>query len=96
MYGTVAKMRLKPGAEPAMVALMDDYDSDTVPGFVNTYAFRLDSEPDTYFMVAVFQDKASYQANADSPEQHQRYLQYRELLAAEPEWHDGEIIASRA
>ena len=31
-------------------------------------------------------------ANADDPRMHERYLQYRELLEAEPEWHDGEII----
>jgi hypothetical protein len=33
-------------------------------------------------------------ANAASPEQHARYEQYRALLTAEPEWHDGEIVHS--
>ena len=32
--------------------------------------------------------------NANSPEMHQRYLRYRELLTEEPEWHDGEAIYS--
>jgi hypothetical protein len=31
-------------------------------------------------------------ANADSPEQHQRYLAFREILESDPEWQDGEIV----
>ena len=34
----------------------------------------------------------AYVANADSQEQHERYLQMREWLTADPEWHDGEIV----
>jgi len=30
--------------------------------------------------------------NADSPEQNTRYLEFRDLLEADPEWHDGEIV----
>ena len=44
-------------------------------------------------MLAVgFKDKEAYVANAQSPEQHERYLQMIEHLESEPEWQDGEII----
>jgi hypothetical protein len=38
-----------------------------------------------------FTDKAAYLATAASPAQQARYDQFRALLVAEPEWHDGEI-----
>jgi hypothetical protein len=41
-----------------------------------------------------FESKEAYQKNAASPEQNARYEEYRALLDADPEWHDGEIIAS--
>jgi hypothetical protein len=43
-------------------------------------------------LATVFTSKEAYLANAGSPEQHQRYLAMRELLAADPDWHDGEIV----
>jgi hypothetical protein len=45
-------------------------------------------------LAVVFDSKEAYEANANSPEQHQRYLEYRDLLAADPEWHDGDIVHS--
>jgi hypothetical protein len=57
-----------------------------------SYLFRPDQNPydrDTVFLVALFDDAASYQANADSPDQNQRYLEMRELLEDDPEWMDG-------
>ena len=54
----------------------------------------MDADPRTLMLVVAFTDREAYHANAASPEQHQRYLRYRELLEAEPEWHDGEIIFS--
>ena len=43
-------------------------------------------------MAVIFDDRASYVANANSPEQNARYLQMVELLEGAPEWHDGEIM----
>ena len=39
--------------------------------------------------MAVFDDEASYKANADSPDQSQRYLELRALLDDDPDWMDG-------
>ena len=91
MYGTVAKMRIKPGMEQALSAVSEQAKTD-VSGIVGQYVYRMDSEPDVYYLAVMFRDKESYEANAASPDQHERYLAYRDLLAAEPEWHDGEIV----
>ncbi|MGH2830845.1 MAG: hypothetical protein ACRDJM_10220, partial [Actinomycetota bacterium] len=56
------------------------------------YTYKLDSDPNTLILVAAFKDKASYQANANSPEQDKWYQRFREFMTVDPEWMDGEII----
>ena len=92
MYGTVARLQVKPGSEQELMKLNKEYEGLNVPGFRGTYVYRSDTEPNTYWMAVAFADKAAYQANAESPEQDKRYQQMRALLAADPEWHDGEIV----
>ena len=45
-------------------------------------------------LVAVFQDKASYEANADDPEQDKWFKEVMEMFEAEPDWNDGEIVVA--
>ena len=92
MYGTVARMRLKPGAEAQIAALMRQYETLNIPGQRMTYVYRMDNDPNMVMMAVIFDDKASYVANANSPEQNARYQQMVALLEAPPEWHDGEIL----
>jgi quinol monooxygenase YgiN len=94
MYGTVARFRALPGKREEMLRGLKEYDSLSIDGWVVDYAFQMDGDPDEFFMVAVFKDKAAYMANADAPAQHERYLKWRALLAADPEWHDGEVVAT--
>jgi antibiotic biosynthesis monooxygenase (ABM) superfamily enzyme len=94
VYGTVAHMRIKPGAEAKLLQLMRDFEALNIPGYAFERIYRLDADSDTYVVVVGFDSKEAYLANANSPEQHARYLEYRELLSAEPEWHDGEIVYS--
>jgi heme-degrading monooxygenase HmoA len=94
MYGTVARMRIKPGMEQKLMELTRRADMRNIPGLRSEAVYRLDGKTDEYFLVVAFESKEAYQANASSPEQHQRYLEYRALLAAEPEWNDGEIVDS--
>jgi hypothetical protein len=63
----------------------------TVEGQRATYVVVPDHWRDEVWLLAVFDDKATYDKNAASPEQHQEYLKYRALLDAEPEWIDGKI-----
>lgn len=91
MYGTCARTRVKPENRDQLVKVFENQSYDThVSGFVKSYVL-FENETDTAWMFAVFQDKASYDANAHDPAQHERYKEYRALLEEEPEWHDGEI-----
>jgi hypothetical protein len=54
----------------------------------------MDRDPNELYMAVAFKDKESYVANARDPKQDERFRKMREFLAADPDWHDGEIIAS--
>jgi hypothetical protein len=92
MYGTVARLRAKPGAGPALETLMAEYETLEIPGHVATYVYRLDGGDDDYYLTVVFDDRESYRRNADDPAQDTRYRRMRELLELDPKWHDGEIV----
>ena len=91
MYGTIAKLRVKAGKEEELRQVFEG-ESENTPGFVSAHVYRMDDDPQTLMLAVVFTDRESYRANAESPDQHEEYLRYRELLEEEPEWHDGEII----
>jgi quinol monooxygenase YgiN len=93
MYGTVARMNVKPGMESQLDAEMKTYESLNIDGFVGTTVFRMDGNPNEYYMAVVFRDKASYMKNADDPAQDARYQRFRALLTGDPEWHDGEVVS---
>jgi quinol monooxygenase YgiN len=92
MYGTVAKMRVKPGRLKAMRKLTSDDDMMKIPGLVSTTVYQLDKDPNELIMAVVFSDKESYVKNAESPEQNKRYEEFVALLEGAPEWNDGEVI----
>ena len=93
MYGTIARVRVKRGAEAELMRLGQE-SAGQEPGFVFQHVYRTDADPQEFYLVVGFESKEAYQANANSHEQHQRYEQYRALLETEPEWHDGEIVDS--
>ena len=90
MFGTVYKMRTKPGKKADALKTMMSEDRK-IAGAAAFYVF--DTGPDELHGVAVFDDEKTYRANANDPEQDKWYRQLRELLVAEPEWHDGTITA---
>ena len=92
MYGTIARLQVKPGSMEALQAWGSSRGVDTIPGYVTQYVFRMDSNSDELYLVIIFTDKASYVANAQTPLQNSRYAEMRTMLAADPEWHDGEVI----
>ena len=94
MYGTVARLQLKPGVETNLKEEMDKYPALKIPGFVSTMLYRMDRNANDCYLAVAFKDKESYHANARDPKQDERYQRLRALLAADPEWHDGEIIWS--
>lgn len=96
MYGTVARMRVKLGAEERLNALMREYEELHVPGYRATYVYWMDADPREAYIAVIFDTKENYDRNADSPEQDKRYREMLTLLDGEPEWHDGEITAYAA
>jgi hypothetical protein len=93
MYGTIARFRIKPGVKDEFITAMDSFGGVFIPGWVADYYFQMDNDPEEFYLIAIFKDKETYLANADSAEQHKRYLVFRSFLTDDPEWHDG-FIAS--
>ena len=96
MYGSVFRMKVKPGKNQAIADLFSEWDRERqrqVPGAIGGFVLRPDRAAGELIRVAVFKDKASYRANADDPAQHEWYMRMRELLEDDPEWEDGEYIA---
>ncbi len=94
MYGTVARLRLKPGMEAKLREDLDRYPALKIPGFLSTMLYRMDDDANDCYLVVAFKDNESYHANAHDPKQDERYQRMRAILAADPDWHDGEIVWS--
>lgn len=92
MYGTVARMRAKPGAEARLAEQMRTFEEARVEGAIGSYVYRMDSDPSEYYLAVIFTNKEAYVANANSPEQDARYRELLAYLEGPPEWHDGEIV----
>ena len=90
MYGTIARMRVKPGQRDAFMAW-----GRALPmadGEQAAMMYQMDADPNEFYLAVAFTTKEAYVANANSPEQHQTFLQMMNFLESEPEWHDG-IVA---
>jgi heme-degrading monooxygenase HmoA len=88
-------MQLQPGRRHELVELFETFQTRSISftsGGIALYIFKLDEDPDRAVVVAVFDARDSYRANAASQEQGNVYQDMRDLLAADPEWYDGEII----
>lgn len=97
MYGTIARLHPSPGREADLEAYGRRVSELKVPGYRVSYVFHPDVNPydrPTSFLVAIFDDEASYRANADDPAQHERYLEMRSMLDDDPEWMDGTFVIS--
>ena len=93
MYGTIAKVCVKPGKIEELKQWTERFESP--PGGVAISAYQMDADPSELYIAVLFESREAYVANAESPEQHEQYLQMLQLLEGEPEWHDGEIVSHR-
>jgi quinol monooxygenase YgiN len=91
MYGTVARTRVKPENREALQKVFSSRTEGQMPPGYRAGYLLFENDSDVAWLLAVFDDRASYDANADDPEQHQMYVEYRALMEEEPEWHDGRI-----
>jgi quinol monooxygenase YgiN len=95
MFGSVFRIRPKSGKFPEIRKLMEGQEQEgrlKSSGWQGTHVLQ-EKNGDVWIM-AVFKDEPSYRANASSPEQDKAYRQMRDLLEADPEWHDGTIEMS--
>jgi quinol monooxygenase YgiN len=92
MYGTIARMKIDPTRIEELKAVGDSM--GTAPGQVARYVYQMDADPGVVYLVVVFASKEAYWANAQSPEQNERFMRLRALLLEDPDWHDGEIVGA--
>ncbi len=92
MYGTVARMRVKPGMQKQWQELMREQMARNIPGHETSYVYRMDADPNAYILAVVFESREAYVANANSPEQDASYRRLLDVLEGPPEWNDGTIV----
>lgn len=90
MYGTIAKITIDPAHLNDIKALSQRM--GTAPGQIARYVFQMDANPGELYLVGIFESREAYWANAQSAEQHARFMEMRALFTGDPEWHDGEIV----
>ena len=93
MFGTIAKMKFKPGSVDKMQEDMKAFEDRQVKGFLFNTVYRSQTDPDEIWLVVGFEDEASYRANADDPRTDEMARKMQEMMAAPPEWHDGDIVS---
>jgi heme-degrading monooxygenase HmoA len=96
MYGSVARWRVKPGKEQELEQVAEELMRQPLPGSRAVYLYRMDSDPQEYWVAGVFDSKTAYTTNSNTPEQDARFQRLRALMEGDPEWHDGEIVVSRS
>jgi heme-degrading monooxygenase HmoA len=95
MYGTVARMKVKPENVDKLREIFEAQGSRrTIPGYVTSYVLH-ENDTDDHWLFVVFENRESYDRNADDPAQDADYQEFRALMEADPEWHDGEIESGR-
>jgi heme-degrading monooxygenase HmoA len=94
MYGSVSRWRVKDGKQAELEALAAELMRERAPGSRAVYVYRSDSDPAEYWVAGIFDSRDAYTSNSASPEQTERFRRLRELMAADPEWHDGEVVVS--
>ncbi|MBI1884740.1 MAG: hypothetical protein HYS09_00190 [Chloroflexi bacterium] len=93
MYGSVFRIKPKAGKEQDVIRMMEEWNRERRPkvrGALGGYLYKLDNGG--MMAVAMFESKEAYVANAEDPGQDQWYRQFRDLLEADPEWNDGEVV----
>jgi quinol monooxygenase YgiN len=94
MYGTIAKLKVKPGKVEALKSHMTSVTSRHEPGFLAVNVYQMDADPNELYLTVMFENKETYVANANRPETDADFKKMMQLLVAEPEWHDGEVVHS--
>jgi quinol monooxygenase YgiN len=94
MYGTLGRMRPKPGKRDELVELLRTPPSGAAAnGYRHGFLLKAD-EGDEVVVAVMYEDQAAYSAMVHDPQTDANFGRIMELLEAEPTWTDGEWIAS--
>ena len=91
MFGTLMRARALPGKREAVVAMMGE--SLDTRGFRATYVLLPDDDEQAVVAGVLFDDRATYSANAHDPATEDWYGRFRSLLEDDPEWTDGDWVS---
>ena len=93
MYGTIAKLNVKPEKVKNFKESMKEDLYDYSPkGYKNSYLYQMDSNENEFYLTVVFENEDAYNKNAESEETNKHFKNMMNFLESEPDWHDGKII----
>ena len=94
MFGTISRVKVKPGSEAAIAALDEEWMKTMrpkIPGPVVWFRGKQDADPNTQVTLFLCQDKKTYFGLADDPAQDAFFKQLLEHFDGEPSWEDVQI-----
>ena len=92
-YGTIARMRVRPGAEAFLRAQLESLQPRGLQGWLSTTLYRSDRDPQDMWMVVAFESEEAYKRNAARENMDAVYRRLRSCLEQDPEWNDGFVIS---
>jgi len=95
LYGSIFHMKVKPGKEADVITCFQDWEKYRQPnadGAIGGFVKRPGKAPNTLIGVAMFRDKASFEANDKTPKQNTWFTELMQYLEEEPAWEDGEYV----
>ena len=93
MYGTTGRLKVKKENQQKFLDTLQKQQAGVeIEGFRGAWVMFPENREDEAIMVVIFEDRDSYWANANDPEQDKRYREFSKYFDGEPEWSDGEWI----
>lgn len=89
MFGTLGRMRIKPGSADELVRHFSDPEAAGARGFRGMHLL-ISEDGDEAAVAVLFEDKDSYFEMVHDPRTEAAYPRLLELTDGEPEWTDGE------
>ena len=94
MYGTLGRMKPKPGKRDELVAMLSTPPGGAAAqGFRGAYLLKAD-EGDEVVVAVMYEDKDAYVAMVHDPQTDANFGKIMELLEDEPSWTDGEWVGA--
>ena len=88
-------MKVKPGKEADAITCFQDWEKYRQPnsgGAIVGFVMRPDKAPNTLIGVAMFRDKALFEANVKTPEQNAWFTKLMQFWKRNRPWEDGEYV----